>query len=110
MERKFDEYLPNISSCSNSFDYNIKDFAVFDFLRGRFYENNGTVKQKIILFFCGSVAGICALTATVDGTHFRSFIKNKDFWAFIKVILQLFSELSYTKVYLFLYLQLQNKR
>lgn len=42
----------------------MKDFAVFDFLRGKLYKNDGTFLQKVILFMCGSVAGICALTVT----------------------------------------------
>lgn len=37
---------------------------MFDWLRGRFYKNDGSFLQKTILFFCGSFAGICALTAT----------------------------------------------
>jgi len=42
----------------------MQDFAVFDFMRGKFYKKDGSIWQRIVLFGCGSIAGICALTAT----------------------------------------------
>lgn len=42
----------------------MKDFATFDYLRGRFYKNDGSNKQKIVLFLCGAAAGISSLTLT----------------------------------------------
>lgn len=64
MERKFNEYFKNISSCSYCKIIFIQDFAVFDFLRTKYYKSNGTIQQKIVLFFCGAAAGITALSAT----------------------------------------------
>jgi hypothetical protein len=34
------------------------DFASFDYLRKRYYVNDGTWKSKAILFVCGAVAGV----------------------------------------------------
>ena len=42
----------------------MKDFAVFDYLRTRFYKNNGSLKQQIVLFSCGAFAGVSSLTIT----------------------------------------------
>ena len=42
----------------------IKDFAVFDYMRTRFYINDGSLKQQIVLFGCGAIAGVSSLTVT----------------------------------------------
>lgn len=43
----------------------MQDFAVFDYLRHKFYNpNERTLRQKVILFACGAVAGICSMTCT----------------------------------------------
>lgn len=42
MERKQFEYFENFSSCGYRTKYIIQDFAVFDFLRTRYYKQDGT--------------------------------------------------------------------
>lgn len=64
MERQQLEYFKNFSSCCYRTKYIIQDFAVFDFLRTRYYKQDGTWQQKIRLFVCGAIAGICSLSAT----------------------------------------------
>lgn len=38
------------------------DFASFDYLRKRFYTNDGSWRSKAVLFACGSSAGIASTT------------------------------------------------
>ena len=64
MERKYGERRKNLSPCCHRILLLIQDFAVFDYLRGKFYTQDGTIKSKITLFFCGAIAGITALTCT----------------------------------------------
>ena len=64
MERQYNERVENIPSCCYRKFVFIQDFAVFDFLRGKYYKADGTWQQKVVLFFCGASAGICSLTAT----------------------------------------------
>lgn len=64
MERKYNECVENIPSCRYRKSVFIKDFAVFDYLRGKYYKADGSWQQKAVLFFCGASAGICSLTAT----------------------------------------------
>ena len=42
----------------------IKDFATFDYLRGKFYKKDDSAHQKIVLFLCGATAGLSSLTIT----------------------------------------------
>lgn len=56
--------MQDVSPLSNSTTIEIQDFAVFDLLRGHFYKNDGSFYHRAVLFLCGSIAGICALTAT----------------------------------------------
>jgi hypothetical protein len=37
---------------------------VFDYLRQRFYRNDGTTRQQVQLFLCGALAGVTSLTVT----------------------------------------------
>ena len=48
-----------------------QDFAVFDFLRTNFYRHDGSGEQKIRLFLCGAIAGVCTLTATTPVEFIR---------------------------------------
>lgn len=105
MERKHYEHLSNVPSCSYCNIHFTKDFAVFDYMRGRFYtKEDKSIKNRIILFFCGSISGLCALTATdplefvrirmamektnfsyKHGLHaFQMILKNEGFLGFYK--------------------------
>ena len=65
MERQLDEYLQNVPSCSYCKHIIPQDFATFDYLRGRFYQKEQkSLKNKMILFLCGAISGLCALTVT----------------------------------------------
>ena len=65
MEGELDEYLSDVSSCCYCTSLYFKDFAVFDYLRGKFYQKQDkSFKNRVILFLCGSLSGLCALTAT----------------------------------------------
>ena len=64
MAREPHERSPSVSSFSDSKAKNIKDFAVFDFVRKRFYVNDGSARSKAILYMCGASAGCSAITIT----------------------------------------------
>ena len=56
--------MQDVSACCHCTFSLTQDFAVFDFLRGIFYKSDGTAWHRVALFMSGSVAGVCALTAT----------------------------------------------
>lgn len=64
MERKYYERRSSFSQCSSRNALNIQDFSVFDYLRTRFYTNDGSFSQQIRLYLCGATAGLTSLTLT----------------------------------------------
>ena len=65
MERQLYEYLSYVSPCSHCTNILSQDFAVFDYTRGKFYvKEQNTFANRLTLFACGAIAGVCALTVT----------------------------------------------
>lgn len=47
------------------------DFATFDYLRSRFYQNDGTFRSRLILFMCGATAGFVSSTVMLPVDFLR---------------------------------------
>ena len=56
--------MQDVSTCCHRKQTLTQDFATFDYLRGKFYTKDGSLKARIILFWCGALAGVVALTCT----------------------------------------------
>lgn len=65
MEREHNECDPYFSPLCHRKLSSTQDFGVFDFLRARYYKKDDSLRQKIHLFFCGALAGMSSLTATL---------------------------------------------
>lgn len=47
------------------------DFATFDYLRNRFYHNDGSLRSRVILFLCGAAAGFVSSTVMLPVDFLR---------------------------------------